>query len=181
MADYFRANENLDSPAVVGRDQDTFAEFYMNPETNKPFCRKVFPGDKTKTWDQPVREVDKRQYPQAWANFEQGLERFHGQTLLESWPVLNEGTRSHLKANQIFTVEQIAEIGDHLLDGLGPNSLELRNKAQAFVAEKKKAEEWQPMKNEVAELRRQIAQMQAVQADAPKRRGRPPKNKEEVA
>lgn len=178
MSDYIRANENIDSQAVVGSDRDNNAEFYMHPRAGVPYCRMVFGGDKTKEWDQPVRDIDKKRYPVAWANFEQGLERFHGQTRLEEWAAVDEGLRRHLNYNNIFTVEQVAGISDSNLDTLGPGSLEIRAKAQEMIAEKEKQAAFEPMQAEINELRAQIA---AMQTEQPKRRGRPPKNKEEAA
>ena len=54
-------------------------------------------------------------------------------TLLETWPVLNVAQVADLKAQKVFTVEQLAALHDGQLETLGMGSRALRQKARDFI------------------------------------------------
>ncbi len=118
-----------------------------------------------------------RRYPELWRAYKDGREQSMSGTSLE---VLFPGSPevvANLKANNIYTVQQLAEYPDSSEFKFG---LTLKQKAQQFLdglkgnrfheLERQAAQD----RAELEEMKRMVAQLTAQQ-EAPKRRGRPPK------
>jgi hypothetical protein len=105
---------------------------------------------------------------------------------VEQWPQITRAQAMTLKAMHVHTVESLAEVHDGHIDKLGQNGRELRTKAKAFLelakdtaAAQAHAAENQALKDQIAELQRQFAQLSAqTEKRGP---GRPPKQVEQAA
>jgi hypothetical protein len=124
-------------------------------------------------------------------------------TPLEAWPGIDAGIIKILKSREVFTVEEFCAMADHDVAKLGVPGIRdkqrvakeyIKNRANAapYAAEMAQIKEARENdKREIEELRAMIAGLTSqpaapftapVNADVePKRRGRPPKPKEEVA
>lgn len=91
-------------------------------------------------------------------------------TPLEQFPKIDVARAATLRANGVYTLEQLAAVPDAQLDALGPQSRHLRDSVIQYLASMTGNS---ALQGEVAELKRQIAELTASQ-NAPKR-GRPPK------
>lgn len=112
-------------------------------------------------------------------------------TPISEWPTLTESERAELRAMNIFSIEQVAASSDSVCQSMGPKGREWRSKAQAFLATAKEtaaaqkyAAENERMKDELADLRKQIERLaiQQVREDeevAPRKRGKTAKQLQE--
>ena len=70
-------------------------------------------------------------------------------TPLEHAPFLTEGRRAELRAQNLYTVEALADIEGNELKNLGPGGREMKNQAMEYIAESRSAA---PSKQMMAEL-----------------------------
>jgi hypothetical protein len=104
---------------------------------------KVFPAHFFSRWVDDPRTG--RQYKQTYAErFRHQYQQFKAQasqtktgTPLEHAPFLSEGKRSEFRAQNIYTVEQLADIEGAELKNLGPGGREMKNAAMAYIEEGK--------------------------------------------
>lgn len=133
-----------------------------------------------------VNDKHKQRFPAEWAAFERGQEQLASGTPLEQWPALGVSQIAELKALGFRRVEDIADMNDAAVQKIGMGARELKAKAAAFMesasggagAERFAAEN-EALKDEIADLRQQLADLAArVKRDeddepAPRKRGRP--------
>ena len=105
---------------------------------DKEFVRIIIPGDKN---SQPVYEVTddhRERWPDAYAAFKRGLDAPLEGTPLKQWPPISASMARELAHFNIQTVEQLAAIGDNVVQSIGMGMRDMRRKAQLFleVAEK---------------------------------------------
>ena len=111
---------------------NAFARWVGNP----------FGGGQTK---QSYAERFSHQYQQ----FKAHVAQTKSGTPLEHAPFLSEARRAELKAQNVYTVEALADIEGNELKNLGPGGREMKNQAMAYIAESKLAA---PTKQMLAEL-----------------------------
>lgn len=148
------------------------------------FSAKV-PGDKNTHSLRLATDKDKQRFPRAYAAFQQrGLVPMQG-TPLEEWPQVTRAQALTLKAAGVHTVEAMAEVHDGHIDKLGGNARELKAKAKAYLAQaadtaaaSKLAAENERKDTEMAELRRQIADLASRLEPEKRGPGRPRKEAE---
>ena len=106
---------------------------------------KVFPATSFSRWiDDPMTG---RQRKQTYAErFAHQYRQFKAQALqtksgtpLDRAPFLSEGRRAELRAQNVYTVEQLADIEGTELKNLGPGGREMKNSAMEFIAESRTA------------------------------------------
>ena len=175
----------LDSDIANG-DSQLHVEFYTSDTKGwegKPFVRIMIPGDKNTIIDQPCREDHKERFPRQWLHYQiqqsEGAAQEIG-TPLQQWhrDEPEQITRDHIAELAILkfvTVEQLALAGDGQLQRImgGPG---LRERARQYLNRKNRAEanaELEDTKKQLEALQAQMAQL--LSQEAPKRRGRPPK------
>lgn len=98
---------------------------------SRVFLCKQFPGTTDKI-DRPVKEKDKHEFAQQWAQYEAKQTQTITGTALEMWPLISRTTVYELKALGVHTVEQLLAIPDavkHRIMGYQ----QLATKAQAFL------------------------------------------------
>jgi hypothetical protein len=187
-----------------GSDKGLFVEFHDEPIYNeykslqdgKPhYDMKVMvkiytPGDKTKVVHRLARleadmgiPPDPARWPAQWAAYQQGKTAIKDGTPLSEWARLNKQQVQDFNAMHIWTVEQLAEVSDVALDGLGHGGRSLRDAAIAFLEQAKDASFVHKLEekhaSEMAEAMRQIAELRAsitgnspdTNGDEPARRG----------
>ena len=164
----------------------------------------VLPGNNLFDVKEVVQERHKNRFPREWAAFQNsqnGQDPTMSGTPLEQWPMISRAQAEELKGLRFYTVESIAQASDATLQrvgmaaGMGPHAL--RDRAIRYLevahdnaAVNKQAEELDRLRQEqkakdaehAAALAKMQAQMDTLMASIhtePKRRGRPPKVREE--
>lgn len=174
--------------------------------TPRLFFKADVPGDKQSGLEVFATEIHKQKWPDAWAAFQRAEAKpVVTGLLIEEWPPINRSLAMTLKAANIHTVEELAEVSDAHINKIGNMGRELRAKAIAYLKDAKEkaalhqvAAEGARKDAEIAELRRQISDLaKLVQRgqsnftpegdiavpsdmtvhDPTKRRGRPPGSK----
>lgn len=200
----FSTDSAFSSQGGDDADKNLWVKFFMNPVQNnfksekegrpiydeKLFISIIIPGTPNKT-ERPARDEDKARFPKQWANFQAGQNEKVDGMPLEEWPQMTRALVDELRYKGFRSVEQIANASDAQMQGVGMGGgLGLRDKAKAFLAlakdtaaGQKFAAENEALKSQIADLQTQISQLnqqflksqKPVTAEAPKRRGRPPK------
>lgn len=94
-----------------------------------------FPGNKTTVVDKPVTDFDKQRFPGQWKQFQETGVVVQEGTPITEWPPLTKSQALEFKGMGIHTVEQLANIGDHLLTFFGARNY--REEARAFLEKSK--------------------------------------------
>lgn len=147
-----------------------------------------WPGDNTKTFKYRflVDGADKgnhwtERFPKQWEAFRNSKQQTPDGTPIEMWPPLDKKRVYELKANKIFTVEQIAALTDMTGPNLGLDWRKMRDQAVAFINPSASMVQVSKLTAENEELRFKMQALeQQVSAMAsgrtiPKKRGPKPK------
>lgn len=154
-----------------------------------PFVKIYIPGDKTKTVDRPARmegfadvPSDPQRFPRQWAAFQQGVKAVSEGFPLEEWTQMTASSVRDLHAINIYTVEQLANVPDSALDGLGHGGRHLRDKAKAHLERLQDDSITARLVADKAELQRQIDELKATISPENEKRGpgRPKKDVEDA-
>ena len=174
--------------ATHEKRQQNYAKFYIEAVKNNNKSReagrdifddKVFililcPGQMKGETRRPMQDKDKLEYPQAWADFQNG----NKEPTVSGTPIeylgISPSRAKELRAVHIFTVEQMADCPDTAAKSVGMDFHTLKNRAAALVSK---------TSPEVADLRQQVAELTAKLSalTAPKKPGRPRKQPEQLA
>jgi hypothetical protein len=127
-----------------------FSRWIINP----------YSGEQTK---QSYAERFKHQYQQ----FKASAAQTKTGTPLDFATFLSEGRRSELRAQNVYTIEQLAAIEGSELKNLGPNGREMKNSAAAFIEEGRASA---PNKQMLAELEALRARNSVLEDDAERRK-----------
>lgn len=133
---------------VHGDDKGLYVEFEKRPvhmeadslKEGRPIYKDVdfinimIPGDRTKNVVRPVSDNDKLRFPSQWKAFENQEKAVISGTPITEWGILTKSQALEFKAMNIHTVEQMAEISDTALEGLGLGAREYREKAKLFIS-----------------------------------------------
>lgn len=131
----------------MGSDSEFAAEFTIEKVPNfdgtdyveVPHLRLQAPGNTKAVYHQPVRmesypgrPSDPERFPREWAAFQAGQSTENG-TSIYAWEGMspNDGRRFELAG--IKTVEQLANVSDMNLSGLGVGAMALRERARTFL------------------------------------------------
>lgn len=142
----------------AGRDiyEDRIYILILSPGQTKSECRR------------PMQEKDKREYPQAWADFQNGNQ----EPTVAGTPIeylgISPARAKELRAVHIYTVEQMAACPDTASKDVGMDFHSLKNRAQAYIG--KTSPELETLRKQVADLQAKLAEL-----SAPKKPGRPKK------
>lgn len=135
------------TPTTRSDDAGVGVEFWYNEVRQKDYCKIVFPGDRQKVWNQPVREEDKRRFAKQWELYKAGKDQLSGQTMLRTWGKVDEGSCVIYDGSlNIKTVEQLAALPDGNLFNAPPGTQDLllrhREMAREHVANKESSEHY---------------------------------------
>lgn len=106
---------------------------------------KVFPANAFSRWiDNPYTgEQTKQTYAERFAHqyrqFKASATQTKSGTPLDFVPFLSEGRKAELRAQNVYTVEQLAAIEGVELKNLGPGGRDMKNQAAEFIEETKTA------------------------------------------
>ena len=142
---------------------------------HQDFILIISPGQTKTEVRRKANEADKHQYAQEFSAYTQGKEMQMSGTPIELMPGLASGMADALKAQYIYTIEQMATLSDAAMQRVGMGAGEIRKRAQDYLAGGNA--EIAALKAELAEARRLLSEMREMQSamQAPKQRGRKPK------
>ena len=116
---------------------------------------KVFPATSFTRWiDDPhtgrqTKQTYAERFSYQYRQFKSQATQTKSGTPLEHVSFLSEGKRAELRAQNVYTVEQLSAIEGTELKNLGPFGREMKNKAEEYIAEGKSSA---PNKQMIAEL-----------------------------
>lgn len=159
-------------------DQGLGVEFFVKPvelkaksiEAGRPiyedreFIRIRFPGDNKRELTAPANEVHyngntresmtyAERFAANYAAFKESRADFVSGTPLSSLPGLGDARREELKALNIVTIEQLAQLPDTARKRLGMGGLELVNMAKDFMEKASGVAEIEALRAELAALK----------------------------
>lgn len=105
-------------------------------------------------------------FPKEYAAFKKGEARALSGTPLDEWSPISRTRAAELKASNIFTVEEYADVQDGMLSKLGMGAREEREKARTFLAASKAGANEGALASEVAQLRALVERLQSGQPAA---------------
>jgi len=133
---------------------------------NVEYVTVLTPGDPKAQPRHKVTDEIRNKYAPYYRMFRQGLEASPEGTPLESWPVMTPAQIRELKANNIFTVEQLRDMPDSSNHRI-PMVRTLKNRATQWLETKKNADavdaqarENETLRNGMSMLEKQIADLQ---------------------
>lgn len=185
-----------------GDDNGLYVEFSMeavqNEEKSQSEGRPIFEekeyitiriaGDTKTVRKRPVQlewsgnqPPDSERWPRQYQAFKNQQKQVMEGTPLEQWPLMNKADVMSVKGLSIYTVEQLAGLGDNALTWLGARTW--RDKAVAYLAEAQKGAgvaklqaENDKLKLQMEALQNQMAALLDAKPElAEKKRGRPAK------
>ena len=113
----------------------------------------------------PARDEDKKRFPKSWQAYVEGSEPAEHGYPLNQWPQITAGELKILEANQIKTVEQLAELADSGIHRLGQGGQNMKTRAQKFLASRGETEtlrqENDKLRSEVSELEERLKRVEA--------------------
>jgi len=136
---------------------------------------KVFPATSFARWviDPMTGEQTQQSYAERFRHQYQQFKSHTAQTKsgtpLDLVPFLTDGRRAELRAQNIYTVEQLAAVEGAELKNLGPGGREMKNAAQAFIDEGRASA---PNKQMAAELEALKARNAVLEEDMKLRQAR---------
>ncbi len=174
--------------------------FLSNKENRPIFVDKIYceyypAGNTILRMDVPSTNIHEQRFSKQWAYFQSTKkEDINGAgTPISQWTILSPADVENLRGLKIHTIENIAAMSDNSLQVLGMGIAGMsahvfRARAQAYLGAAKdtalpqqQAVEIEAMKKQLADLTA-LLQAKAVEAKPePKRKGRPPKVKPDVA
>ena len=137
---------------------NTKNEFHA-PASDRSDRPVVDPATNDKYW--PTWK-DHPDFKAAYEAFKQGQAIAASGTPIEEWPTLTEAKRAELKAINIHTVDQLANLDPNGMKRLGIEGPELKAKAQAYLDRAAGAAVDERHARERAEMQRQIDELKAM-------------------
>ena len=141
---------------------------------HQDFILIISPGQTKTEVRRKANEADKHQYAQEFSAYTQGKEMQMSGTPIELMPGLASGMADALKAQYIYTIEQMATLSDGAMQRVGMGANEIRKRAQDYLAGGNA--EIVALKTELNEARRLLAELREAQQAIPKPKGRKPKS-----
>lgn len=181
---------DISNNARFALDKKLYVQFRVEPILNRSksaeagraifdaidYIKIFVPGDKNTVIDTPVTPEYQIRFKEKYEAFKAGKEMAPSGTPLEMWPQMTVTQVAELKAMNVSTVEQLADMPDQLAQKI-MGSHSLRQKAKAFLeaslsdaANTKLQAELEKRDNEIQLLKSQMQQIMAAQA-APKSKG----------
>jgi hypothetical protein len=121
---------------------------------------KVFPANTFARWvgtpfgGGQVKQSYAERFSHQYRQFKAHVAQTKSGTPLDHAPFLSEARRAELKAQNVYTVEALADIEGNELKNLGPGGREMKNQAMAYIAESKL----------VAPTKQMLAELEALRA-----------------
>jgi len=100
---------------------------------NVPMVEIVIPGDNRTRIVREVQDKDRERWPDQWERFSGGAVMQIEGTPLSEWPQITVAQVEDMRQQNVLTVEQLANVADHLLPRLGMGARDLQNKARIWL------------------------------------------------
>lgn len=132
-------------------DKHTVVFFYNrpvhNPAKSKAAGRQIFedhvfvkmhpPGERLSIIDRPVKDEDKMRFPVQWMQFTKRQEQIPEGTPIEQLYPEQPSIPMMLRAHNVFTIEQCAELSGNAIQNIGMGAQSYVNSAQDYVQKSK--------------------------------------------
>jgi hypothetical protein len=171
---------------------------FKSKQTGKPefedreFVRIFVAGDKHNIIEREAHDGDRQRFSENYRRFKEGIkDAAQSGTPLSAWPAMTPALIRAFNANSVFTVEQLASLSENGVQSGPLGSREWSKRAQGYLAHaadtaaaSRLQVELDRKDQQIADLQRQLTEiaqrLPARQADddiaeAPRRRGRPPR------
>lgn len=129
-----------------------------------PYIRKRIPGDRFQEIDRPARDIDMKEFPNAWAAFKAGRD----QETVSGTPLallgLSPSRIEELAFFRVKTIEQLASVADVHLQQMGLTARTERQKAKDFLETAKSRAPLMRLEAQVEEKDKRIAALEAMMA-----------------
>ena len=143
----------------------------------QPYVKILFPGDMTKQVVRPVdlqgsegKPSDPERWPRQWDAYQKKASQVPIGTPLTQWAPMTKAIALTLKAQNIHTVEQLAELPDTALVWMGAR--EMHEKAKVWLASAKDGAEVLRLQQENLDLRNDVETLKKQFAELSKSRGK---------
>lgn len=190
MSDILRGtwDPNAGLGAQQGDESKVWAEFRMHPvvdvqaskdaartiKRDVPYIKIIQPGEsRLSIYDQPATNDDVGRFPRQWAAFQAGQSQDIKGTPLDLLFPESPAIVENLKAVQVRTVEQLAELPDTGLQNVGMGARLWKDKAAAYLAQAEKGKDFHGLADRldkltlaVTEKDTRIAALEAALAEA---------------
>lgn len=159
---------------MEGKSKEAGRPIYEEQE----FVRITNPGSKD-VWFGKVTDKHKKDYPDHYRLWKETLKNPLVGTPIEQLPFLTKSRAMEYKTMNVHTAEDLAEISDGNLSACGMGTRDERAKAKAYLASAKdtalvtkQATELEAQNARIADLERQIVELQARFGPAEKAKGK---------
>ena len=98
------------------------------------YIRILMPANRLSEIERRATEEDKLRFPRQYAAFLAGAEQLSSGTPLKELPTISPVQVMELKALKVDTIEQLAGMPDHTAQVLGTGGLDLKKRAQVYLA-----------------------------------------------
>lgn len=117
--------------------------------------------------DRPASQADIQRFPKSYEAYKTGSEPPESGYPVEQWAQVSADDVAILKAVNIKTVEQLADVPDSGLHRLGPGAHGLKNRAVKFLKDRSTNEE---LHARIEELERKLEKAESTVSEEPKRK-----------
>lgn len=121
-------------------------------------------------WNGTEREFPAivQRFGEEWDQYRKGIEARQIGTSIEQWPDIDPPQRELLKANKVFTLEQLVRMPDTHAQAMGMGFRDLQLKAKAYLDKGASKSEVDAIAKENAELRAMVERLLADKGEQPK-------------
>lgn len=114
------------------------------------------PGERLMIVDRPVKDEDKDRFPTQWARFIHNKTQIPEGTMVDLLFPNNPAVADNLKAQGIYTIQQLAKLSAHAIDTVGMGCQEWVNMANAYLQNAMDGSSFIKMQEEVKSLKQNI-------------------------
>jgi len=175
--DDFAAPTGIDWNGSVGKvqygggDRSMVVMFFTKPQHNPgksteagrpiyddvPYVRIHPPGERLNIVERPVQQAsDSRRFPQQWAAFQQGRQQIPDGTPIDLLYPDHPSIGAMLRASNVYTIEQCAELSGPAIDNIGMGAQRYCNDAQKYLQASNKGVKASQLRHELDERDSQI-------------------------
>jgi len=176
MVDTFAAHTNISWHGNVGTVEygggdKTMLVFFFNKAMHNPaksteegrpwYDERVFvrihpPGERLNIVERPATEQDKRRWPVQWAQFRENKQQVPEGTPIDLLYPDQPAIAATLRANNVYTVEQCAELSGTAIDSIGMGCQRYVNDSKKYLEAAHKGVGASQLRKELEERDRQI-------------------------
>lgn len=184
--------DQIERGAVKNEEAGTIPVFYDRQIENKfksreekrpvyeghVYVKIITAGQNKSTVDRKKKDEDEKKYPTAWQRYLDNNTAATDGVPIDEWQGVSRTQAAELKHMNVYTVEHLASVTDANLVNLGPGAMDLRARAQDFLASQtEKDVELTDLKAQMVEMQETIKELKAAAAK-PTRKKPGPKPKD---